>query len=75
MIYKFRSMVEDAERNGPCLSSENDDRITRWGKTMRKWRIDELPQLINVIRGEMSLVGQAGKAVLYRPNPAENALF
>jgi exopolysaccharide biosynthesis polyprenyl glycosylphosphotransferase len=57
MIHKFRSMLKDAEQGGPCLSSENDDRITRWGKIMRKWRIDELPQLLNVIRGEMSLVG------------------
>ena len=57
MIHKFRSMIKDAEKNGPCLSSETDDRITGWGKTMRKWRIDELPQLFNVIRGEMSLVG------------------
>ena len=50
-------MFKDAEKDGPCLSSEYDDRITRWGKTMRKWRIDELPQLVNVLRGEMSLVG------------------
>jgi polysaccharide biosynthesis protein PslA len=57
MIHKFRSMFKDAEKGGPCLSSEYDDRITRWGKTMRKWRIDELPQLVNVLRGEMSLVG------------------
>jgi exopolysaccharide biosynthesis polyprenyl glycosylphosphotransferase len=57
MIHKFRSMFKDAEKDGPCLSSEYDDRITRWGKTMRKWRIDELPQLVNVLRGEMSLVG------------------
>ncbi|HEY2649510.1 MAG TPA: sugar transferase [Puia sp.] len=57
LIHKFRSMYKDAEKDGPCLSSEYDDRITRWGKTMRKWRIDELPQLVNVLRGEMSLVG------------------
>jgi len=57
LIHKFRSMFKDAEKDGPCLSSEYDDRITRWGKTMRKWRIDELPQLVNVLRGEMSLVG------------------
>ncbi|MFI5193326.1 MAG: sugar transferase [Chitinophagales bacterium] len=56
-IHKFRSMVNDSERSGPALSSENDLRITRWGKTMRKWRIDELPQMLNVLRGEMSLVG------------------
>lgn len=57
MIHKFRSMYVDAERNGPQLSSAIDQRITRWGKTMRKWRMDELPQLWNVLKGEMSLVG------------------
>lgn len=56
-MYKFRSMVEGAEKNGPALSSENDPRITKWGKLMRKWRIDELPQLWNILVGEMSLVG------------------
>lgn len=56
-IYKFRSMVMDAEKAGPALSSENDPRITPWGRVMRKWRIDELPQLVNILRGEMSLVG------------------
>jgi exopolysaccharide biosynthesis polyprenyl glycosylphosphotransferase len=56
-IYKFRSMVEGAEADGPKLSSENDPRITSWGKVMRKWRLDELPQLWNVLKGEMSLVG------------------
>lgn len=56
-IFKFRSMYQDAEKDGPMLSNATDPRITRWGRTMRKWRIDELPQLWNVIRGEMSLVG------------------
>jgi exopolysaccharide biosynthesis polyprenyl glycosylphosphotransferase len=56
-LYKFRSMMPDAEKEGPALSSENDQRITAWGKTMRKWRLDELPQLWNIIKGEMSLVG------------------
>ncbi len=56
-IYKFRSMVADAEKNGPALSSDHDNRITRWGKIMRKWRLDELPQLWNIIRGDMSLIG------------------
>jgi polysaccharide biosynthesis protein PslA len=57
IMYKFRSMIKDAEKDGPALSSENDPRITNWGKTMRKWRIDELPQLWNILVGEMSLVG------------------
>lgn len=57
LIYKFRSMYVDAEKNGPMLSSDHDQRITKWGKIMRRWRIDELPQLWNVLKGEMSLVG------------------
>ena len=56
-IYKFRSMVLNAEEKGPSLSSENDPRITKWGRVMRKWRIDELPQFYNIIKGDMSLVG------------------
>lgn len=56
-ILKFRSMYIDAEMNGPQLSSDNDKRITPWGKFMRKWRIDEIPQFFNVLKGEMSLVG------------------
>lgn len=57
VIYKFRSMIADAEKNGPALSSDHDPRITNWGKTMRKWRLDELPQLWNIIKGDMSLIG------------------
>ncbi|HVG12281.1 MAG TPA: sugar transferase [Flavisolibacter sp.] len=56
-IYKFRSMYEDAEKDGPALSSDHDDRITSWGKVMRKWRLDELPQLWNILKGDMTLVG------------------
>lgn len=57
-IYKFRSMVSDAEKEGvPRLSSDDDPRITRVGKWMRKYRIDEIPQLWNVLKGDMSLVG------------------
>ena len=56
-IYKFRSMFTDAEASGPSLSSDNDPRITKWGRTMRKWRLDELPQLFLILFGEMSLVG------------------
>lgn len=56
-IYKFRSMRTDAEADGPALSKGDDARITAWGKVMRKWRLDELPQVYNILRGDMSLVG------------------
>lgn len=56
-IYKYRSMVVNAEDKGPALSSKDDPRITPWGKVMRKWRIDEIPQFFNILKGEMSLVG------------------
>jgi exopolysaccharide biosynthesis polyprenyl glycosylphosphotransferase len=65
MIYKLRSMQMDAEKNGIALSSLNDLRITPWGKTIRKWRIDELPQLWNVLKGEMSLVGPRPERQFY----------
>jgi len=50
-------MFENAEARGPQLSSDEDTRVTPWGKTMRKYRMDELPQFWNVLKGEMSLVG------------------
>jgi lipopolysaccharide/colanic/teichoic acid biosynthesis glycosyltransferase len=56
-IIKFRSMYIDAEKMGPQLSHESDSRVTSWGKTMRKYRLDEIPQFFNVLKGEMSLVG------------------
>ena len=56
-IYKFRTMVRDAERHGPQLSSESDSRITSFGRILRKTRMDELPQFFNVIKGDMSIVG------------------
>ncbi|OFX18674.1 MAG: polyprenyl glycosylphosphotransferase [Bacteroidetes bacterium GWA2_31_9] len=56
-IYKFRSMVIDAEKHGPALSSKNDSRITKFGLLMRKSRLDEFPQFYNVLKGDMSLVG------------------
>ena len=64
-IYKFRSMIQDAEPDGPRLSSANDLRITVWGRTMRKWRLDELPQLWNILKGEMSLVGPRPERAYY----------
>lgn len=57
MILKFRTMTDHAEQDIPCLSSDNDPRITRLGHILRKYRIDELPQMWNVLRGDMSVVG------------------
>ena len=57
MILKFRTMRENSEVNGPQLSSENDTRITKIGKFLRKTRLDEIPQFFNVLKGEMSIVG------------------
>ena len=57
MIYKFRTMNKDAEKEGPSLSSEKDERITKFGHIMRKYRLDEFPQFWNVLKGDMSLVG------------------
>ena len=57
-VYKFRSMIVDAEKDGrPRLASDEDDRITPVGKVLRKFRIDEFPQLLNILKGDMSVVG------------------
>ena len=57
MIRKFRSMHITAEETGPQLSSDEDKRVTAWGKIMRRWRLDELPQVWNILKGDMSIVG------------------
>ena len=64
-IYKFRSMINNAEKNGPQLSSSTDPRITPIGKFMRKTRLDEIPQFINVLKGEMSIVGPRPERQFY----------
>lgn len=64
-LYKLRSMKVDAEPNGPMLSSDHDERITKWGKVMRKWRLDELPQIWNILKGEMSIVGPRPERKFY----------
>ena len=64
-IIKLRSMILDAEKLGPQLSSKNDMRITRWGRIMRKYRIDELPQFYNVLKGDMAIVGPRPERKFY----------
>jgi lipopolysaccharide/colanic/teichoic acid biosynthesis glycosyltransferase len=56
-LYKLRTMKKDAEKTGAEWAREKDQRVTRCGKYLRKWRIDEIPQFWNVIKGEMSIVG------------------
>lgn len=65
LIHKFRSMYVESEKEGPKLSSENDERITKWGKIMRKYRLDELPQFYNTLKGEMSIVGPRPERKFY----------
>ncbi len=79
-MYKFRSMQAGAEKDGPQLSYDNDPRITSWGKSMRKWRLDELPQLWNIVTGQMSLVGPRPERKYYidqivAQHPEYNYLF
>jgi lipopolysaccharide/colanic/teichoic acid biosynthesis glycosyltransferase len=70
-IIKFRTMIEDKNRNGPLITIGDDPRITKVGKYLRKYKIDEFPQLLNVVFGEMSLVGprpEVPKYVMYYPS-------
>ena len=64
-IYKFRTMLDGAEKDGPQLSSNDDKRITKFGLFLRKLRLDELPQFINVLKGEMSIVGPRPERQFY----------
>jgi lipopolysaccharide/colanic/teichoic acid biosynthesis glycosyltransferase len=62
-IYKFRTMVRDAEKNGVRTATEHDARITAVGRWLRKSHLDELPQVINILKGEMSLVGPRSEQI------------
>ena len=64
-IVKFRTMVADACRKGPLVTSVADSRITRFGRFLRRTKIDELPQLLNVLKGDMSLVGPRPEVAKY----------
>jgi len=64
-IYKFRTMVPDAEKLGSGTTALNDSRITRVGKIIRKYKLDELPQIFNVIKGDMSIVGPRPELLEY----------
>jgi exopolysaccharide biosynthesis polyprenyl glycosylphosphotransferase len=72
-LYKFRSMYVNAEKNGPSLSSKNDNRITPFGKFMRKSKLDELPNFWNVLKGDMSLVGPRPERKFYIDQIVERA--
>jgi len=77
-IYKFRTMIQDAEKKGIKLTVGRDSRITRCGTILRKYKIDELPQLINVVKGEMSLVGprpEVPEYVKYYPEQIKEIIF
>src|SRR3972149_3619496 len=65
IIYKFRTMVVDAEKKGLRITSGGDNRITRTGRLLRKFKIHELPQLFNVLKGDMSLVGPRPEVIKY----------
>jgi exopolysaccharide biosynthesis polyprenyl glycosylphosphotransferase len=72
-MHKFRSMYSDAEKDGPQLATKNDDRITRFGRYLRKVRLDEVPQFFSVLKGDMSLVGYRPERQFYIDQIVEKA--
>lgn len=67
-IYKFRSMIVDADKVGTLVTGCDDPRVTKIGKVLRKYRLDELPQIINVLKGDMSIVGTRPEVPKYVEN-------
>lgn len=65
LIFKFRTMVDNAEKEGTQVTTKNDLRITKVGKVLRKYRLDEIPQLFNIILGDMSFVGPRPEVIKY----------
>ncbi len=74
-IYKFRTMFVDAEKGKPCLSTSNDSRITKVGHYLRKYRLDEIPQFVNILLGEMSIVGPRPERQFYINKIVEEAPY
>lgn len=80
VMYKFRTMYKDSENNGPQLTLPNDPRVTRFGRFLRKFHLDELPQFWNVIKGDMTLIGPRPEREIYANRiekiyPPYNRLF
>lgn len=67
-IYKFRTMIKNADRIGPDTTALNDDRVTSFGKILRKTKLDEIPQVINIIKGEMCFIGPRPELLRYTKN-------
>ncbi len=71
-VHKFRSMRSDAEKDGPVWAAQNDSRVTKYGAIMRKYRIDEIPQIFNVLKGNMSFVGPRPERPVFAEQLEEN---
>ena len=75
IMYKFRTMIEEAEKEGPQLAVYNDKRVTKIGRILRKYHVDELPQFWNVLKGEMSIVGPRPEREFYIKQIVEKAPY